>query len=407
MISKSKIIGAIEIGTHKVSVLVGDVAGGRGLSIIGLGASSASGVIKGSIVDFKAASDCTHAAIEAAEKKAGARIDCVYLAQTGAHLDGFYNESAVNVSTADNLVSRADIDTVCKLARAKELPSDRTVVHYLRRPFRLDGQPVPNPELLSGHRLEAGYWVAHGDRNKVGDGIHIVNGYNLKVAEIILSSLASGTMVTTREERQHGALVLDIGRGTTDFVLYRAGCPWMTGVVPVGGDHLTNDLALGLRLTAAQAETMKLRHGSGLVHARDRAEKVWLNGDLSIGDRHFPRQTVEQITAARVAELFEVVKKKLGAAWVPELCGTGVVVTGGSSKLMSIDEAAAQVFGVPARRGELPLNLADELRDAQFSTVLGLLYYGLNQVHDRTPAAQAPARQSGFMGKLKGMFASA
>jgi cell division protein FtsA len=406
VISKNRIIGAVEIGTHKVSALVGEFAGGRRLNIIGLGACSSQGVIKGSIVDMKAASDCTHAAIEAAERKAGARIDGVYLAQTGAHLDGFYHEGSVNVSSADNLVDRDDIATVCELARGKELPAERAVVQYLRRPFRLDGQPVPNPENLTGRKLEVGYWTVHGDKRKISDGIHLINGFNLKVDEIILASLASGTMVTTHEERRNGVLVLDIGRGTTDYVLYRDGYPWVTGNIPVGGDHLTNDLALGLRLTSGQAEAMKLRHGSAVITAKDHTEKVWLNGDFAIGDRHFPRQAVEQITAVRIVELFEVVKKKLGPAFVPEMLGAGVVLTGGTSKLMAIDEAATAVFGVSARRGELPTNLADELRDPQYSTVLGLLFYGLNQINDRAPAAYQ-RRSGGLMERFTRMFANA
>ena len=406
MISKGRIIGAVEIGTHKVTVLIGELAGGRRLNIIGLGTCSAQGIVKGSIVDFKAASDSTHAALDAAERKAGARIDGVYLAQSGGHLDGFYHEGSVNVSSADNLVGRHDIETVCRLARSKELPAERSVVHFLRRPFRLDGQPVPNPELLAGRKLEVGYWIMHGDARKVSDSIHIVNGFNLKVEEIILASLAAGTMVTTLEERHNGVLVLDIGRGTTDYVLYRDGHPWITGVVPVGGDHLTNDLALGLRLTAGQAEAMKLRHGSAVLAAKDRNEKVWLNGDYAIGDRHFPRQAVEQITALRMAEIFEVVKKRLGPAFTPELIGAGVVLTGGTSKLMGIDEAATQVFGLPSRRGELPANLAEELRDPQYSTVLGLLFYGLNQIHDRLPGAAARPR-AGFVERFTRMFANA
>ena len=403
MISKSRIIGAVEIGTHKVAVLIGELAGRR-LNIVGLGTCSSQGIVKGAIVDFKAASDCTHAALEAAEKKAGARIDGIYLAQSGAHLDGFYHEGSVNVSSADNLVSRHDIDTVCQLARTKELPEDRTVVHFLRRPFRLDGQYVPNPELLAGHKLEVGYWVMHGDARKISDSIHIVNGFNLKVEEIILASLAAGTMVTTPEERQNGVLVIDIGRSTTDYVLYRDGHPWITGVLPVGGDHLTNDLSLGLRLTSAQAESMKLRHGAAIVTARDRAEKVWLNGDLAIGDRHFSRQAVEQITALRTAEIFEVVQKKLGPAFTPELAGAGVVVTGGTSRLLGVDEAAARVFGVNARRGDLPVGLADELRDPQYSVVLGLLNYGLNQIHERAPGSGW--QRGGIMDRLTRMFAN-
>jgi cell division protein FtsA len=398
VISKTKLIGAVEIGTSKVAVLVGELTRGRTLNIIGLGACQSRGVIKGGVVDYKEASNCTHAAIQAAEERAGAPVGVVYLAQTGAHLEGFYNEAAVNVNAADNCVSALDIDTVCRLAKAKELPEGRAVVHHIRRPFRLDGRLVPDPEHLVGQRLEAGYWTVHGNEAKIGDHIHVITGFNLRVEELILSSLAAGTMVTSPEERQNGVLVLDIGCGTTDYALYRDGVAYQTGVVPVGGDHFTNDLSLSLRLTRGQAEKIKLRYGSATLRARDKHEKVWLNGDYSIGDRQFPRQSIEQITSARARELLEVVRKKLGPAFVPEQTPVGVVLTGGAAKLPGMDEAVGKIFGVPGRLGEAPAWVSDELREPGFSTVLGLLYYGLNAQAERTSAAR---RSGGFLQNIK------
>jgi cell division protein FtsA len=395
--SRSKFIGAVEIGTAKITVLVGEFTG-RELAIIGYGECQSRGVIKGMVVDYKAASECAHAALEAAEQSAGEEIDLVFLAQTGGHLEGFYNEAAVNVKSADNMISALDIDTVCRLGTAKELPAGRMVVHNLRRPFRVDGRLVPNnPEHLVGQRLEVGYWTVHGQENKLADSIHVIRGFNLEVRELILSSLASGHMVTTPEERQNGVLAIDLGAGTTDFVLYRDGSAYMTGVVPVGGSHLTNDLSLGLRLTEGQAEKLKVRHGRALVHSRVKSDRVWLDGTFSIGDRQFPQMTIEQITAARSWEIFEVVKKKLGSAFSAETCAAGVVLTGGGAKLPDIAECAGKVFGVPVHLGEAPSWVNDNLRDPGFSTGLGLLYYGLAAQADRA----APARRKrGFLQKL-------
>ncbi|HRI82274.1 MAG TPA: cell division protein FtsA, partial [Opitutaceae bacterium] len=329
MSSSNTIIGAVEIGTSKITVLIGEY-NGRELAIIGRGECQARGIIKGAVVDYKAASECTHNALELAQREAGEEIDYVFLAQTGAHLEGFYNESTVNVKAADNMISAGDIRTVCDLARAKELPAGRMVVTHIRRPFRVDGRLVPNPEHLVGQRLEAGYWTVHGLETKLADMIHVIRGFNLEVRELVLSSLASGYMVTTPEERQHGVLAIDIGAGTTDFALYRDGVPHTTGVLPVGGTHLTNDLCVGLRLVDGKAEKIKLRYGRAGVQARDKSDKVWLDGNFSVGDRQFPRLTIEQITTARAWEILEVVRKKLGAAYTPELCPAGVVLTGGS-----------------------------------------------------------------------------
>lgn len=389
---RNKFVGAVEIGTFKVTVIVGQFARGRSLSLIGVGECASRGVVKGTVTDFKAASDCVHHALELAEHNAGARVDEVYLAQSGAHLDGFQNEAEVRVSAADNMVSALDMDNVCRLAKAKQLPAGRTVVHHLRRPYRLDGRLVADPEHLAGRRLEVGYWTVHGDESRVSDHLHVVRGFNVRVEELILSSLASGAVMTSAEDRRNGALVIDLGAGTTDFVLYRDGCALITGVVPVGGQHFTNDLSLGLRLNNHdQAEKLKQHHGRGVSVTRDRADKVWLNGNLALGDRQLPRMAIEQITAARARELFEVVRKRLGANYEPERVAAGVILTGGASKLAGLADAAAQVFDVAARLGEPPSWVGDHLRAPGYSTAIGLLLHGLGATDESAAAARRPA----------------
>jgi cell division protein FtsA len=395
--NSGKIVGAVEIGTGKIAVLVGEIARGRALNIIGVGLAQSHGVMKGEVVDYKAACEATHHALEMAEKKAGARMDAIWLAQTGGHLDGFPSEASANVQSADNTVTQLDIERVCNLAQQKELPAGRSRIHAIRRPFRLDGRSVPDPEHLTGSRLDVGYWMVHGQESKVSDNIHVVGGYHLEVRELVLASLAAGSLLTTNEERSHGALVLDIGKGVTDFVLYRDGHVLTTGVLPVGGDHLTNDLAIGLRVTTMQAEMLKLRHGRGHVQTRDKSEKVWLNGDMSFGDRQFSKAAIETITTARTVELLEVVRAKLGVKFAPEHCGAGVILTGGMSKLPGIEEAASRVFGLPSRQGEAPAWVKDELKDPMFSTVLGIYQFGLRAAHEHaSPVRRKPGLFSGL-----------
>lgn len=404
MSSRTTFIGAVEIGASKVTVLVGEYTG-RELAIIGRGECSSRGVIKGTVVDYKAASDCTHSALEQAEREAGERIDVVFLAQTGGHLEGFYNQAAVNVKASDNMIDAGDIRTVCDLAKSKELPAGRMVVHNIRRPFYVDRRLIPgSPENLVGQQLEVGYWTVHGQEQRLADNIHVIRGFNLEVRELVLSSLASGHMVTSAEERQHGVLAIDLGAGTTDFVLYRDGAPHTTGVVPVGGAHLTNDLGIGLRLTEGQAEKLKLRFGRANVLTKDKAQKVWLDGNFAIGDRQFSQLAIEQITSARIWELLEVVKKKLGTAFSPETCASGVVLTGGTAKLAGIAEVAAKVFGVPAHLGEAPAWVSENMRDPGYHTALGLLYYGVNAQAEKAASAR---RGSGFFTGVKRLFAHA
>lgn len=402
MNSKTSFIGAVEIGTAKITVLIGEYTG-RELAIIGRGECSSRGVFKGMVADYKAASDATHSALEQAEREAGERIDYVFLSQTGSHLEGFYNEAAVNVKASDNMIDPGDVRTVCELAKAKELPNGRMVVHHIRRPFRVDGRLVPgSPENLVGQRLDVGYWTVHGQEQRLADNIHVIRGFNLEVRELVLASLASGHMVTTLEERQHGVLAIDIGGGTTDFVLYRDGAPHTTGVVPVGGAHLTNDLSIGLRLTEGQAEKLKHRFGRAGMLTKDKAQRVWLDGNFAIGDRQFPQMAIEQITSARTWELLEVVKKKLGSAFSPETCASGVVLTGGTAKLAGITDAAAKVFGVPAHLGEAPNWISENLRDPGYHTALGLLYYGVNAQAEK---AKTTRRRGGLIESVTRLFA--
>ncbi|MFM7750648.1 MAG: cell division protein FtsA [Opitutaceae bacterium] len=401
MSSRTTFIGAVEIGTSKITVLIGEHTG-RELAIIGRGECPSRGVIKGAVVDYKAASECTHRALELAEREAGERIDVVFLAQTGSHLEGFYNEASVNVKASDNMVEAGDVRTVCELAKAKELPHGRMVVHHIRRPFRLDGRLVPgSPENLVGQRLEVGYWTVHGLEQRLADTLHVIRGFNLEVGELVLSSLAAGHMVTTPEERQNGVLVIDIGAGTTDYALYRDGAAHTTGVVAVGGSHLTNDLSIGLRLKEAQAEKLKLRYGRADVVTRERTHKVWLDGTFAIGDRQFPQQAIEQITAARTQEILEVVKARLGNAFSLETCAGGVVLTGGTAKLPGIAGVAARVFGVTAHLGEAPTWIGENLRDPGYHTALGLLYCGVGHRSERL-TGRGPG--SGFLSGLRKLF---
>jgi len=399
--NENRIIGAVEIGGSKVVVMVGEIIDeGRSLNIIGMGQSTAMGVRKGEIIDFRAASDCTHAAIITAEKNAGATIEGVFLAQTGRHLQGFASKSSVMVSSPDSLVRQSDIQSVIENAKRKELPPRRVYIHHVQCGFQLDGRPVKDPHQMQGDELDVTYWHIEGDERKVSDHIHVINGFGLKVEDMIISSIASGCMVASEEEKQNGVLVLDIGCSTTDYLLYRNGHIVRTGVVSVGGDHLTNDLSLGLRVNKQQSEKLKLEFGKAIIDSEDKDEKVWLFGDLTIGDRAIPRLAIYQILKARIDELFGIVKKELVEFINPEELAAGVVLTGGVSRLPKISEVASHRLGVSTRIGDNPSWVRNDLRKPEYSTVLGLLYYGLTAQN----IEEQNIKKSGIFSKVANMF---
>lgn len=398
---KSKVIAGVDVGTSKVTVLLGEIVEGRSLNVIGMGQCPSQGVLKGDIVDYHAASDSVHTALLAAEKQAGARIDGVYLAQSGSDIEGFASEASVNITNPEKRVSKEDVEHASRLAQGREMPENRTIIHHLRRPYRLDGRVIANPVGMQGDRLELSYWSIHGDSRKISDQIHIINAFNLHVDDIVLASLATSAAVVTPEEKDNGVVVVDIGKGTTDYALYRDGRCITAGCLPVGGDHISNDLSIGLRIRLKQAESLKLRYGAAVLEHKDKADKVWLNNDFEIGDRPVTLWSIERIVELRVAEIFEIVRKKLGAHYVPEKIGSGVVLTGGTAKLKGMAQAAEKAFGLGAHLGDNASLASGELKDSAFSVSMGLLRYGLQYHSEKGYAAQ---RESGIFKRLKGFF---
>ena len=400
--SQSRVIAAIEIGTSKIVVLLGEIIGDSGLNIIGHSVGSSKGVKKGVITDLDKASDCVHAAILRAEENTQTRIDEVYLAQTGQHLIGNFNLGSSNISASDGFVRRADIDAATEDAKRRSLPDDRIYIHHIQNPFSLDGNPVENPLSKEGRQLQIGYWSVHGDSEAVSDSLRVIRGIDLDVSDMIISSIASGTVLLEESEKENGALVIDIGGGTTDYMLYRKGYIVKTGVVPVGGDHITNDLSIGLRISRKNAESFKLKDGRAYYQSEDREKKVWLIGDFTIGDRQYPLAAITKIIEARVFEIFDIIKEQLvdSDLFEPSDIASGVILTGGSSRLTGIEEAAHRRFGLEARASEGSQYVSEELRAPEYSTAIGLLHYALTGQENN----QEQVKSSGLMRRLADLF---
>lgn len=387
--SSSRVIGAIEIGTSKVVVLVAEVIDDTSLNIIARADCPTHGMRKGEIVDFKAVCQCAHAAIHAAEEQAGISLEAVYLAQSGRHLQGCYSVGVTSIQASDQRVTTRDVEKITEQAKGKELGDGRLFIHHIRNSFLLDGQIVENPVGLQGERLEVGYWSISGDERSLHNQIRVINGFGLRVEDMIVSSLASGSLVIGDAEKQAGALVIDIGSGTTDYALFKNGSVVRTGVVSVGGDHISNDLAMGLRVNRKQADFIKKKHGKCLVEKEDKQSTIWLYGDYTIGDRKITQYGIAQIIHARLDELFSIIKKQLGSFGTPAEIPSGVFVTGGSAALPDICKLAQMQFQVPSHLGMPPRWVTEDLRTNDYMTALGLLHYGL------TSRESSPAQSSG------------
>lgn len=397
--SQGSIVGAIEIGTAKVVVAIGEITEGPSLNIVGVGESPSLGIIKGEVIDFKSASTATHAAISAAEDSAGVNLSQVFLAQTGNHLQGFFNEGSVNVASSDCYVSQDDINRVTNDAKSKQLSEDRVYIHHIQNPFKLDGRVITNPLNMQGQKLEVGYWSVHGDIAKVRDHIHIVNSFGLKIEDMIISSIASGSMVADETEKMNGVLVLDIGRGTTDFVVYRGGYVIQTGVVPIGGDHLTNDISLGLRIDRNEAELLKKEAANATLS--DSPDLLPLNTVSARTQRSISKKALSQIVHARTEELFSIAKSQVEARCQIKDLAAGVTLTGGASRLLQIDAVARDVFETDVRLGDNPPWASDNLRHPEYSTLLGLLHYALRS---KEKEGVLKVKKSGILKKVAKIF---
>jgi cell division protein FtsA len=253
----SKIIGAVEIGTSKAKALIGEVSSSGSVHVVGMAARLNEGMRKGEIVDFRKAADSVHSALADAEKMSGTTVDEVYLAQTGSYLRGRMLRGSASVSSSDNRVSASDLQRASEEAKRRQPDNGRTYVHHIRTPILLDGRIVQDPVGMIGSKIDLGYWSIDGDDQAIKQALHVISNYSLDVKDLILSSIASSTMMAGPDLRRAGTLVIDMGAGVTDFALYRQGFVAYTGVIPVGGDHLTGDLSMGLRILEPYAEKLK------------------------------------------------------------------------------------------------------------------------------------------------------
>src|SRR6185312_7856671 len=267
MFDSSNIIVGLEIGTSKICAVVGEMnADSSGLNIVGLGQAKSRGVRKGEICDAPAVEEDIRNAIVEAEQMADVEIRSVYLGVTGSHVRGFNNRGVHPVVSADREISDDDVQDVIKNAKAINLPTENNVVHAIRQHFLVDGQDrVANPVGMLGSRLEVDMHVVHGMTNRLQNSIRLVKGLQLEVDEIVFNGLASSLALLNAEQKELGALVIDIGGGTTDYVVYSDGVIKHTGVLAIGGDHVSNDLAYGLKVPLSRAEKLKLEHGTAIV----------------------------------------------------------------------------------------------------------------------------------------------
>ena len=379
MAKKNSIVVGLDIGTSKVCAVVGEMTE-RGVDIIGVGTHASSGLRKGVVINIESTVSSIKRAVKEAALMAGCEIHTVFAGISGGHIKSFNSHGIVAVKNKE--VAQRDLDRVIDAAKAVAIPMDREVLHVLPQDYIIDEQDGINEPLgMSGVRLEAKVHVVTGAVTSVQNIVKCCNRSGLNVAEVVLAPLAAAEAVLTDEERELGVVLVDMGGGTTDITLYHDGTVKHTAVLGIGGNHVTNDIAAGLRTPFADAERIKLRYGCAMASMV--AEQVRLEVPSSAGkpQRSVSRQILCEIIEPRMDEVFQLIRREIVKSGYEDYLGSGVVMTGGSMLLPGAIEAAELAIGCPVRLGT-PRHvggLVDVIANPVYSSAIGLVLYGIKR----------------------------
>lgn len=405
MFSSSPIIVGLDVGTSKICAVVGEVTDNGGLNIIGLGQAKSRGVRKGEIVDASLSGEDIRNAIVEAEQMADAEIRSVYLGVTGGHIRGFNNRGFHPVVSHDREIMESDVQDVIKNAKAVNIPAENRVVHVIRQHFLVDGQDgISNPVGMFGARVEVDVHVVHGNYNRLQNPIRAVKSLQIEVDDVVFSGLASSLAVLNNEQKELGALVIDMGSGTTEFVVYADGIIKHTGVIAVGGDHVSNDLAYGLKLPLARAEQLKIQHGSALVDPSVRGKTIQIPSDLGLPEKSINLEHLRRIMSLRLEEIFQLIAQEVESAGLLDYLRCGVFLCGGGARVPDIQKLAEQVFGQPTTLGRTSSigGLRSALDQPEFAAAIGLAKFGSFEFKKR--AEQGSSFAQGLKSTLSQIF---
>ncbi len=393
------IVVGIDIGTTKICTLVARVEGERTLRILGVGIEPSQGIRKGTVVDLAAATQAVGRSIEKAERSSGLEITSALVSLAGSHVSSVNSRGVVGIS--GRVIDQDDVARALDAAQAVAIPHNREVIHVIQRSFIIDGQDgIRMPIGMHGYRLEVEAHIITAAAATVENLRQCVAASGVSVSQFVLNPLASAEVVLSETERQMGAVVCDIGGGTTDMAIYIDGDVWHTMVLAVGGNHITSDIAHGLRLSISQAEDIKKQHGYALENGVNPEETFIIRTFGEEKPIQVSRKQLANIIEARVEEIFMLVLQEIKRSGYDGLLPAGMVLTGGSSALPGIRELASKVLGVPVRiaRPENLLGLTDQLNSPAYSTSVGLLNWALLMSEASPTALSAGRGHSGQKG---------
>ncbi len=407
MARRERYLVGLDVGTSKVTAIVGEATDDGGLDIIGMGLADSRGIKRGVVVNLEAAVESIKKAIEEAELTAGVEIDSVHLGLSAAHVKAFNSRGVVAVAGKNREITREDVRRAIDAAKAVALPSGREILHVLPQDFVVDEQDgIGAPVGMTGARLEVNVHVVTGSASSTQNIVACVNRSGVAVLDTVLEQLAASDAVLTNDEKELGVALVDIGGGTTDFAIFERGSLWHTGVVAIGGDHFTNDIAVGLRTPIPDAERIKRRSGCALSAMVDESETMEV---ASVGGRKprvMSRRILSEILQPRAEEIFHLLWDEFRRAGFEKALNSGIVLTGGGAMLEGLGEVAEQIFDLPIRRGA-PAGLgglADHVNSPAFATAVGLVMYAHRHQAGEPARPVGAGALGGLAGRLRTLF---
>jgi len=424
-VKKRKIVTGLDIGTTKICALIAEIGGENNIEIIGIGLAPSNGLRKGIVVDIDKTSHAIKSAIQKAERMAGQKVDSAYVGIAGSHIESINSHGVVAVTGDEKEIKESDIKRVIDAARIIPVSAEEDILHVLPREFIVDGSPgIQDPLGMSGVRLEVETHIIKGASTSIQNLVKSVLRAGLSVDEVVLEPLASSQAVLSEDEKELGAVLVDIGGGTTDVIVFHEGSIAHTSVLPVGGNHVSNDIAVGLRTPVSEAEKIKIMHGSVLPGEIDDAEKIEVLAASGKERKKLSRKMLCQVIEPRMSEMFNLVKKELDSAGSTDLTPAGLILTGGASLLEGSERLASDITELPVRIGEpdyvsglsnvidnpVYIKKGDTIPRAIFSTAVGLIEFALENGDAKNSNVSSNRSNnskeivSGFFTKLKNWF---
>lgn len=374
--AKTTIYAGLEIGTHKICVVVGEAKRDGAIRILGVGQAPSRGVRKGEILDFDKVQTCLNDALVRAEDRSDVMIRNVFLGVSGAHIDSLNNRGCFRLPEDQNEITEDDVEEAKEIARGVAIPQQNVFLHSITRQFIVDGQDaVRQPIGREARTLEADYHIIHGVRGRIQNAIRCVREIPLEVEDVVFNPIAAAQVVLNREAKHQGSLMLDFGAGTVDYVLYEDGMVTATGCVPLGGDHITQDISQAFQIPNGRAERLKVDEGSCLYQDVPEGEMIRVEDDNGLSVGEVERAFLNEVMYLRTQEILEQVKSRV-AEHLGKLAA-GVYLTGGVSLMKGVDAVARDVFGLKVTKaGSAPVSgVTATFENPQYSAPIGLIRY--------------------------------